>query len=208
MSSFFFIWSTGNEHWSKELTPFRDQCCGSGRFLTGSGDDFSKHLVPDPDPDLNKFSATFLLEIFVWEYALKVHIFMNQNLSNRDSLCISGLYTHQNSWFLVIYEARIRVRPKRSGSDRIQIRKTVWDAQTVQSEVSIYDKFWINRFKCVLELSVLRIPFGSRSFVGFGSTNFDRIWIWPRSKCLKPAEQYFSFLTFLLQYQNIFPAYT
>jgi hypothetical protein len=29
------------------------QCCGCGRFLTGS--DFRKR--PDPDPDLNKFSA-------------------------------------------------------------------------------------------------------------------------------------------------------
>jgi hypothetical protein len=48
------------------------QCCGSGRFLTGSGSEFGKrpdqdsepYPVSDPDPDLNKFSAKFLLGIF------------------------------------------------------------------------------------------------------------------------------------------------
>jgi hypothetical protein len=38
------------------------QCCGSGRFLTGSGSDFRKR--PDPDPDPNKFSANFFLKFF------------------------------------------------------------------------------------------------------------------------------------------------
>jgi hypothetical protein len=39
------------------------QCCGSGRFLTGSGSDFRKRPDPVPDPDLNESSAKFLLEI-------------------------------------------------------------------------------------------------------------------------------------------------
>jgi hypothetical protein len=43
------------------------QCCGSGRFLTGS--DFRKR--PDPDPDLNKFSNNFLLQIFLAEICSK-----------------------------------------------------------------------------------------------------------------------------------------
>jgi hypothetical protein len=33
------------------------QCCRSGQFLTGFGSDFRKR--PDPDLDLNKFSANF-----------------------------------------------------------------------------------------------------------------------------------------------------
>jgi hypothetical protein len=34
---------------------------GTGRFLTGFGSDFRKRPdpVPNPDPDLNKFSANF-----------------------------------------------------------------------------------------------------------------------------------------------------
>jgi hypothetical protein len=45
-------------------------CCGSGRFLNGSGSDFRKRpdpdtvLDPDPDPDLTKFSGNFFPEIF------------------------------------------------------------------------------------------------------------------------------------------------
>jgi hypothetical protein len=46
------------------------QCCGSGRFLTGSGSDFRKR--PDPDPDPNNFLDKFLQKIFFWrKYALK-----------------------------------------------------------------------------------------------------------------------------------------
>jgi hypothetical protein len=37
------------------------QCCGSGRFLTGSGSDFWKR----PDPHLTKFLAKFLQNYFV-----------------------------------------------------------------------------------------------------------------------------------------------
>jgi hypothetical protein len=40
------------------------QRCGSGRFLTGSESDFQKRPDLDPDPDPNKFSANFFLEIF------------------------------------------------------------------------------------------------------------------------------------------------
>jgi hypothetical protein len=42
------------------------QCRGSGRYLTGS--DFLKRS--DPTTDVNKFSAKFLLEIFLRKYAL------------------------------------------------------------------------------------------------------------------------------------------
>jgi hypothetical protein len=44
-----------------------NQCCGSRRFLTGSGSDYSKRPdpVPYPDPDLNKFLANFFVEIFL-----------------------------------------------------------------------------------------------------------------------------------------------
>jgi hypothetical protein len=45
-----------------------EQCCGSGRFLTGSGSDFRKRSDPDPDP--NKFSANFLSEFFFDENML------------------------------------------------------------------------------------------------------------------------------------------
>jgi hypothetical protein len=31
-------------------------------ILTGYGSNFGKRTVPDPDPDLNKFSAKFLLD--------------------------------------------------------------------------------------------------------------------------------------------------
>jgi hypothetical protein len=43
------------------------------RFLTGSGSDFRKRpdLDPVPDPDLNKFSVKFLLEICSRKFALK-----------------------------------------------------------------------------------------------------------------------------------------
>jgi hypothetical protein len=51
------------------------QCCGSERFLTGSESDFRKRPEPDQvpdldldlDPDLNKFSAQFLLKILLAE---------------------------------------------------------------------------------------------------------------------------------------------
>jgi hypothetical protein len=43
-------------------------CCGSGRFLTGSRSDSRKR--PDPNPDPNKFSATFLLNFFLYEKML------------------------------------------------------------------------------------------------------------------------------------------
>jgi hypothetical protein len=46
------------------------QCCGSGRFLTGSGSDFRKRLDPDPDPDHNKFSANFFQKMFLDENML------------------------------------------------------------------------------------------------------------------------------------------
>jgi hypothetical protein len=57
-----------------------NQCCGSGRILTGSGSDFRKRL--DPDPDHNKFSANFFLKFFLWKYALK-SIFMNQKVKQQ-----------------------------------------------------------------------------------------------------------------------------
>jgi hypothetical protein len=55
--------------------PNKSMCCGSGRFLTGS--DFRKR--PDPDPDLNKISANFLLEIFLAEICFKKYI-INQKV--------------------------------------------------------------------------------------------------------------------------------
>jgi hypothetical protein len=53
-----------------KIRAYYRQCCGSGRFLTGSesGSHFRKRpdqdLVLDPDPDLNKFSGKFRLENF------------------------------------------------------------------------------------------------------------------------------------------------
>jgi hypothetical protein len=45
-----------------------EPCCGSRRFLTDPDPDptfeYVSDPVLDPDPDLNKFSAKFLLEIF------------------------------------------------------------------------------------------------------------------------------------------------
>jgi hypothetical protein len=44
------------------------------RFLTGSGSDVRKHPDPDSEPDLNKFSAYFLLEFFKTEICSKKYI--------------------------------------------------------------------------------------------------------------------------------------
>jgi hypothetical protein len=46
------------------------QFCGSRRFLTGSGSDFWER----PDPDLNVFSAKFLMEMFLAEISSKMYI--------------------------------------------------------------------------------------------------------------------------------------
>jgi hypothetical protein len=48
------------------------QCCGSGRFLTGS--DFRKRSDPDPDPDPNKFSANFFLTFFLMKKCYKKYL--------------------------------------------------------------------------------------------------------------------------------------
>jgi hypothetical protein len=54
------------------------QCCGSGRFLTGSGSDFRKRSdpdpVPDPDPEPNKFSANFFLKFFLMKICSKTYL--------------------------------------------------------------------------------------------------------------------------------------
>jgi hypothetical protein len=68
-----------------------EQCCGIGRFLTGTGSDFWKR--PDPDPDLNKFSGKFRLKTFCPKNAVE-SIFMNQKVKQQ---------THQKSWYRVIY---------------------------------------------------------------------------------------------------------
>jgi hypothetical protein len=53
-------------------TTYQKQCCGSKRFLTGSGSDIRKR--PDPDPHFNKFSVKFLLETFLAEICSKKYI--------------------------------------------------------------------------------------------------------------------------------------
>jgi hypothetical protein len=61
-----------------------DQCCGSGRILTGSGSNFQKRPDsdldpvpvpdPDPDPDPNKFSANFFLKICLMKICSKKNL--------------------------------------------------------------------------------------------------------------------------------------
>jgi hypothetical protein len=70
-----------------------NQCCGSVRFLTRSGHDFRKS--PDPDSDLNKFSAKFLLEICLAEICPKKYSH-DQNIEETYSQTIFSFYTHQN----------------------------------------------------------------------------------------------------------------
>jgi hypothetical protein len=61
------------------------QCCGSGRFLTGSGTDFRKRS--DLDPDVNKISGSFLLTFFVWKYALKsIPVFIDPKVKQQTEL--------------------------------------------------------------------------------------------------------------------------
>jgi hypothetical protein len=54
------------------------QCCGSGRFLTGSGSAFRKRPDPvpdpDPDPDPNKFSANYFLKFFLMKICYKKYL--------------------------------------------------------------------------------------------------------------------------------------
>jgi hypothetical protein len=78
---------------------YYNQCCGSGRFLTGSGSDFRKRPDPDPDPDPdhNKFSANFFLKISFDENMLKKVSSWSKKLNNIDSLSIYGFFTHQKS---------------------------------------------------------------------------------------------------------------
>jgi hypothetical protein len=65
------------KHLQKRQIVFKEsgpviQCCGSRRFLTGSGSDFRKR--PDPDPDLNKFSLNLFLEIFLVKICSKKYL--------------------------------------------------------------------------------------------------------------------------------------
>jgi hypothetical protein len=63
---------------NKERNTFNylKQCCGSGRFFSGSGSDFSKGLVSDSDPGPYKFSTNFFQqEIF----GLKVAFLWNES---------------------------------------------------------------------------------------------------------------------------------
>jgi hypothetical protein len=48
------------------------QCCGSGRFFTGSGSDFRK--CPDPVPDPNKFLVNFFLKFFLMKICYKKYL--------------------------------------------------------------------------------------------------------------------------------------
>jgi hypothetical protein len=95
---------------SLDLSYSSKQCCGSGRFLTGSGSDFQKRPDSNPDPDLNKFSAKFLLTNF-----LKV---MTQKVKKQRFL--KNLWRIHNKKVDIgpFIKARIRIRPKRSGSDQ------------------------------------------------------------------------------------------
>jgi hypothetical protein len=58
------------------------QCCGSKKFLTGSGSDFRKRLHPDtvPDPDLHNVLPKFLLEIFLVDICSKKYIHKQKKL--------------------------------------------------------------------------------------------------------------------------------
>jgi hypothetical protein len=83
------------------------QCCGSGRFLTGSGSDFWQRPDPDPDsapdpdpdPDPNKFSTNCFQKIFLMKICSKKYLSSwTKKFKNIDSLSIYGFYTHQKSW--------------------------------------------------------------------------------------------------------------
>jgi hypothetical protein len=50
------------------------QCCGSRRFLTGSGYNFQKRLDPDPDPDPKKLLANFFLNFFLMKICSKKYL--------------------------------------------------------------------------------------------------------------------------------------
>jgi hypothetical protein len=109
------------------------QSCRSRRFLTGSGSGFWKNLdmesvlVPDLYPDLNIFSAKFLLEIFVWKYALK-RIFINQKVKQQRFLKYLWLLLTPNKLILVhLLRPGSGSGPRRLDPDpskKVQIRNT------------------------------------------------------------------------------------
>jgi hypothetical protein len=60
---------------TENLNVAPNQCCGSGRLLSGSGFFFSKWQGPDPDPSLYKICTNlFQQEIFGPKVALKSHV--------------------------------------------------------------------------------------------------------------------------------------
>jgi hypothetical protein len=68
------------------------------------------------------FRPTFTWKFFWWKYELK-SIFMNQNVKQQRFLSIA--FTHiENVEVVLFIKARIRVRPKKSGSDRIRVWNT------------------------------------------------------------------------------------
>jgi hypothetical protein len=78
-------------------------------ILTGSGSDFQKRpdQCPDPDPDLNKFSANFFPDIYLMKICSSSWTI---KLNNSDSWIINGFYTYQKVKIVSFIKARIRIR--------------------------------------------------------------------------------------------------
>jgi hypothetical protein len=118
-----------------------DQCCGSGWLLSGSGYDFSNWLDLDPDPSLYKICTNLSQqEIFYPKGAFKSYL-RGKKLTNMYLyLSIHNTFKHKEVKNVSILAAsdpdpypvpnvrnRVRIRPKRSGSDRIRIHNTAFD---------------------------------------------------------------------------------
>jgi hypothetical protein len=72
----------------------KNQCCRSGRFLTGSGSDFIKRSYPDPD--IKKFAANFFLEVCLMKICSKKYIHGPKSLTT-EILEVIMTFTHQKS---------------------------------------------------------------------------------------------------------------
>jgi hypothetical protein len=123
-------------------------------IFAGSGSDFWKSPDPDPvpdtDPDMNKFSDKFRLEIFLAEICSK-SIFMNQKVMQQRLLkycTVFMAFTHTKKiciGFLLRPGSKTGLRrldpnpTKRSGSDRSRIRNAAEERQISRSESKIWN---------------------------------------------------------------------
>jgi hypothetical protein len=70
------------------------QCCGWGRFMTGSV--FRKRSDPVPDPDIYKFSVNFYRNFFLYMKICSKKYFMNQKVKQQRFLYLWLLHIPKN----------------------------------------------------------------------------------------------------------------